>query len=277
MNNSWGLVVKETMYSTISMMLNARDYLGIDMTIHDPNHNVIYIGRNILARIAIKEHFDYVLFLDADMTFPPFAITHLLQWDRGIVSGWYCRQTHPHQPYIMYKLPDSNNYVHIHPDADSFKRRTLITCDAVGAGCLLVRTGVFIDIAAEEGWKEGEEKWFGWEDGGRSDDVWFCELAKKHNYYINVDSSVLCGHATHVVYPDNIVGSIKRREVFTWHSGQKPFPAKTPLNFEFLKDHPFKTDKTLNAIAKPITEIREEHEGRKRRLKEVEQKIDGQK
>lgn len=82
-----------------------------------------------------------------------------------------------------------NGYVPIFDG--QFPPGSMVECDVVGAGCLLVRTEVFERL---------KKPWFNWTIGedphnpGLSEDFYFCEKAKKAGYKILVDTSCLCGH-----------------------------------------------------------------------------------
>jgi hypothetical protein len=259
MNNSWGMVAKDTFYSMLAMSLYSQK-AGIETHMHDPDDHIIYHARNKLGRFAIQENHDFILYADADMTWPPYTLEYLVNWDLAVVSGWYCQQAWPHRIYIMYENPDKEgHYLHIHANAESLKRRTLLKCDAVGAGCLLVRTSTLRAIKEAEGWEDGEEQWFGWIDGGKSDDIWFCELARKHEYSIFVDTAILCGHINTIVYPYHVHNSAitRQQQTFYFSGGYEPTPMTGELNFEFLKHHPSLTDPDLISHEVKASDLKE--------------------
>ena len=249
MNNSWGMVSKDTMYSMLGLMMYS-DRRGIHVHLTDPDEHLIYQGRNKIVKQAQEQKYDYVFFADADMTWPPFTLEHLLQWNVSIVSGWYMRQAYPHEIYIMFERGDKPGYYnHIHPDADELKRRTLQRCDAVGAGCLLVRTGVFLEL---------DEPYFGWAEGGKSDDVWFCENARKNGYRIYADTSVLCGHVNTIVYPMHFgrYGIMRTPKTEYYLDGNFDIPPNSELNFDFLKEHPLVVDPRIRTKKVLVSELK---------------------
>jgi hypothetical protein len=52
-------------------------------------------NRNRLAEWAMQRHADFVLFIDADMTFPNNALARLLSHRKDIVGATYCRRSPP--------------------------------------------------------------------------------------------------------------------------------------------------------------------------------------
>ncbi|MFQ5823267.1 MAG: hypothetical protein ACE5JB_04350 [bacterium] len=63
----------------------------------------------------------------------------------------------------------------------------LFEMDRVGAGCLMVRRGVFEKI---------KHPWFSFDEYGIGEDFDFCRKAKAHGFKIFVDLAVMCGHVT---------------------------------------------------------------------------------
>ena len=49
--------------------------------------SLIYSARNEICRQALKDNYDYVLWLDSDMVFPPETIAKLLADGKNIVTG----------------------------------------------------------------------------------------------------------------------------------------------------------------------------------------------
>ena len=56
------------------------------------NESLITRGRNDLARMFLKRDADYLMFIDADITFPKDAIPALLLADKDVVCGVYSKK-----------------------------------------------------------------------------------------------------------------------------------------------------------------------------------------
>lgn len=153
-------------------------------------------NRNIVIHTALVQNsYSHIFFTDDDHVYPPETIWALLQRDVDIVSGAYTMKFHPF-PVVAFegvneqglsKFLDMRN---VSPDE-------LKEVDAVGAGCLLVRTEVFRRITYP---------WFAlgqiWPDTW-GEDLYFCKRAKEAGYKVYLDASVRVGHITKcVLYPD---------------------------------------------------------------------------
>ncbi len=67
------------------------------------DHSLIYDARNRIAKLAIDEGFDRVLWLDSDMVFGPELMEKLSRWiDCGceMVSALYFKRKQPPEPVI---------------------------------------------------------------------------------------------------------------------------------------------------------------------------------
>lgn len=53
------------------------------------NESLITRARNELARVFLEREFDYLMFIDADISFPADAILHLIRADRDVSCGIY--------------------------------------------------------------------------------------------------------------------------------------------------------------------------------------------
>ena len=141
---------------------------------------------------------DYIMFLDADMTFPKDIILRLLADQKDIVSGMYHygSSSRGFAPIALRKEADSGQryrIVHYYPDEPFW-------VDAIGMGAALIKTDVF---------KSLQFPWFGYqvdENTGLnsiSEDMQFCQAARAAGYEIWVDPRVKCGHIKTMVIGEN--------------------------------------------------------------------------
>lgn len=139
------------------------------------------IGRNTLARRAVEEGAEWLLFLDDDHLFRPDILNRLLAWDVPIVGGLYLQRMMPFASVAYTAKTESGNYIPI--DLTSLPGEGLAEVCALGTGGMLIRTEVFREIGGQ---------WF--EHGRASEDLIFCDKAVEAGFPIYVDLGVHLGH-----------------------------------------------------------------------------------
>jgi len=142
-------------------------------------------ARNKIVRKALDGKFDYIFFMDSDMSFPPNTLDNLIKRDKDIVGGFYMRKKGGYLP---------NAFMLGSVDGDKFLTQfvtELTEVEAVGTGCMLIKTEVFKNI---------EMPWFEYwtnsspEGHVMTEDIVFCEKAKSAGYKIFCDGEIRCGH-----------------------------------------------------------------------------------
>ena len=168
--------------------------------------SLVYDSRNKIAGKAIELGCDYVMWFDSDMVFNPDTMEKLMAHmeDKDMVSGLYFRRSGTYEPVIFktvtekpdgtYEATGYNDY----PD-EPFE------VDGVGFGCVLMKTSMLLDIAANE------RTWFT-PNGRVGEDLSFCLRAKKLGYKIWVDPSVKCGHVGHTIVTEEFYRAYKKAE-----------------------------------------------------------------
>ncbi len=131
--------------------------------------------------------FTHIFFVDSDMVIPKDALIKLFKQDKGIISGLYFHRNPPHEPHL-YKI-EKENLVSI----KNYQKNSTAECDAVGAGCLLIRRDVFEKLKPAAKFVDGQHQFFV-TTPTVGEDIFFCELAKKNGIEIFCDTSVKCGH-----------------------------------------------------------------------------------
>ena len=139
--------------------------------------------------------YDYLMWIDSDMTFQPWQFKQLLDHDKAIVSG-LARPTAD----TMNCGPDfDDEYLKEH---GSFERYTpkffdgkalLYQVGWVGFAFILIRKGVMEELSFP--WFKPE--WYQLKDGGQtylSEDQAFCREVKSLGYKIYVDPAIEVGH-----------------------------------------------------------------------------------
>ena len=158
-------------------------------------------ARNKIVYRAIENGFDYVFFMDSDMEFPPETLDRLLKRNKDIVGGFYVRKKKGYLPNA-FKLGFNENGKVLTEFVEDFRE-----VEAIGTGCLLVKTSVFEKIG---------KPWFYYEVTDAPDchmateDMIFCRNAKKEGYKIFCDGTITCGHVGSFVVTPYIVDGIQQ-------------------------------------------------------------------
>jgi len=168
-------------------------------------------NRNVLVKKALELDADWILFLDADMTFPPDLVSTLIedaiQNNASIVSGCYFKKHPPHACVSALKNhpQDPQLLIPIDPAASTESREEeasgprLLECDVIGMGAALVKREVF--EATPHPWFEYEV----YEKTGEmsvTEDVPFCRKAQEAGFGIFTDVGLVCGHVGQVEITD---------------------------------------------------------------------------
>jgi hypothetical protein len=156
---------------------------------HVAKHNAVQNERNEL--IPASHSADWLFFLDDDILPQPDVLLRMLSHNVPIVSGLYVSRLPPHSPVAYRQVrPDGepDRYLPVGRIASGLQE-----VDATGAGCLLVKREVF------ERMRSAGVPWFQYicdTDLSRyvSEDIYFCEQARKLGYPILLDSKAQCGH-----------------------------------------------------------------------------------
>lgn len=129
----------------------------------------------------------HIFFVDSDMVIPKDALAKLFKKDKDIVSGLYFHRNPPHKPHLYRLVGEGLETI------DDYGDGNLLECDAVGAGCLLIKKGVFENLAGKVKVVEGVSQFFV-TTPTVGEDIFFCELAMKGGFKVYCDTSVKCGH-----------------------------------------------------------------------------------
>jgi hypothetical protein len=122
-----------------------------------------------IARAAVENDCTHLWLVDNDMTFPPDTLARLLAHDKDIVGAAYNYRAHPARTVV--KMQDADGRIVVPAQLPS----TLFPCYAIGSGCKLVKVSALTRIP---------QPWFAldWNPDGSlkvTDDVWFCQQARK--------------------------------------------------------------------------------------------------
>jgi GT2 family glycosyltransferase len=118
--------------------------------------------------MAREKKASHILFLDDDILVPHDILQSLLYVNKDIVGGLMHKDDG--MPIVFRKrmIGTPEDYWTDHPDNVPFE------CGGLGAGCMLIKTSVF---DALDGIFPGTHWYFNYDEGGRSMDLRFCEMA----------------------------------------------------------------------------------------------------
>lgn len=166
--------------------------------------SLIYTSRNELARFAMQEGFDYVLWMDSDMVFPPYFHERMMRTmtenDLDILTGIYYKRKPPYSPVLFETMRPTIGgwkftWVEDIPDQ-------LFEVEACGFGCVLMRTEVLVSVNLKHG-----QLFHPQSDAG--EDIAFCWRARECGYRIMCDPKIVCGHVGNVVITDTLYQQYK--------------------------------------------------------------------
>jgi glycosyltransferase involved in cell wall biosynthesis len=161
---------------------------------HAPPHTKLFlmpepqidVARNKAVAAALQVGAKHVFFLDSDIHPPNDAISRLLSRKLPIVSGLYGRRQNPPRNQMLRR----QGGVLIPIEEGMYEPGSLVECDAIGLGCVLVEAEALRKIGAP---------WFQWTEsyvmGGESEDFEFCRKAKEADFKVFVDTGLICRHS----------------------------------------------------------------------------------
>ncbi len=149
-------------------------------------------NRWLAGQQAIQTNCDYLWLVDADQSIPDDALPRLLAHRKDLIGADYSYRRFPLQSTV--KMLNGAGEI-IVADRSTFPDRPFI-CHAIGSGCKLIKVDALERIP---------QPWFAlaWGPDGdliRTDDVWFCEQAKKVGIETWCDPTILVGHIGDYVY-----------------------------------------------------------------------------
>jgi hypothetical protein len=131
---------------------------------------------------------DYLFMVDDDMICPVDLFERLYKHNVDIVAPLAFGRYPPHKPVIYrlksgYDVMEKKNYYINYPVLD-YPKNTLVECDAVGFGAVLIKTDVL---------KKLPKPWF-MVTSGAGEDIHFCHTAGKAGFKIYADTATKLGH-----------------------------------------------------------------------------------
>lgn len=165
--------------------------------------SLVYDSRNGLARKAIVEKFDRVLWLDSDMQFSPDLFQRLnedLDEGRDFVSGLYFTRKPPHKPVIFseagYKHIGEQGVKPYATTMHEYPKDSVFEIAAAGFGGLMMNVSLLKDVEERYGLPFAPIMGFG-------EDLSFCLRVADMGKKMYCDSRVKMGHVGQFVFDED--------------------------------------------------------------------------
>ena len=156
-----------------------------------PRSYSVDVGRNIIAKYAQENEFDYIMWVDSDMILPKNTLVRLLSHDKDIVAGVYSYKVLGNKEVVAKRFQDETREEYDNLTIKEIKESSgLIEVDGFGFGCVLTKVSMFDKIPFP---------WFIYtQDMG--EDIFFCRKAQNEGYKLWLDTDVICGHIGQINY-----------------------------------------------------------------------------
>ena len=156
--------------------------------------SLVYDSRDTIARYAVDNGFDYVLYADSDMVFSADDLNKLLAHDKDIVSGLYVTRSGDNRNVAYKEVITRRRFPWREPKLIHDNGTAGYTSvSAVGFGFCLIKTSV-LKYMFKRYKSLFEPKW------GVGEDIAFCLRARRCGYKIYLDRDVKLGHIGDKVY-----------------------------------------------------------------------------
>ena len=104
-------------------------------------------ARNEAVEFAINAEIPYIFFLDTDILLPKDTLYRLLRHKKDVVSVLYARRHQPTFNEMLIEVKDQLGHDTLIPVGEGeYPKESLVSCDCVGSGGLLIRTEILRGI-----------------------------------------------------------------------------------------------------------------------------------
>lgn len=126
-------------YSLVHLMKHATG-AGCPAELFFSLGTLIVNQRESLIRQAMNAGATHILWLDADMTFPPDTLVRLLEREKTVVAANYAQRRNPVKSVAFKKAYNWESYL-LHNNGEN--QTGLTQVEGVGMGCMLVNMSVY--------------------------------------------------------------------------------------------------------------------------------------
>lgn len=174
--------------------------------------SLVYDARNQLARTAIEEGYDRIMWIDTDMTFGPDLLERLsadLDEGREFVAALFFGRKRPIWPCVYsetgYKELEDKTFLPYAEKLKDYPRNQIFEVEAAGAGAFMVTTDLVKRIADRFGLPFSPFIGFG-------EDLSFCRRAKELGATLYCDSRIKVGHIGRVIIDEAYYDSVRLQQ-----------------------------------------------------------------
>lgn len=132
---------RDTVYSHFSYslgnLIKTTTLMGIEVHLFFDASTILINQRENLINQTIEVKSEWALWLDSDMMFPPTTLLRMLAHNQDIVACNYMKRSYPFKSVAFMDTNDWESWVPLQSEDE------LLTVDAIGMGCVLMRTSVF--------------------------------------------------------------------------------------------------------------------------------------
>lgn len=168
---------------------------GYEVSIWFNLGSLVYTSRNEIAKKAISDGADLVMWFDSDMVFSPNVLKKMLMFiEEGydMITGVYYRRVPPFSPTIFKTMEiDEQKQESTWTEFEEIPNEPFEVA-ACGFGCVLMKTEMFVATFAKFGNMFAPI-------GNVGEDIAFCWRARECGYRIVADPSIALGHVGHTI------------------------------------------------------------------------------
>ena len=163
--------------------------------------SLVYDARNQAAEFAVKNGYDYIFWIDSDMTFEPDTLERMFDsiGDKKFLTALCFSRRPPFKPCIYKQLDAERKGVAIEPKAEvmyDYPRDQIVQIDGAGFACVLQKVEMLDVMLSAYG-----VPFF--PIAGLGEDLSFCFRAKQIGYNMYADTSIKIGHIMRMSVDEN--------------------------------------------------------------------------
>ena len=168
---------------------------------------IIHDGRFALAQEAIKNKYDYILWIDSDMVFESTVLYDLFEADKDIVSAVCFMRRAPYEPCIYSKMRMGATLEEDQIEKYFDYPEGVFEIEACGLAMVLMKVVVLEDIILKTG-----QPFFPIKSDHRTlgEDLSFCYNARKSGHKIWATSKPKVGHIGKMIVDRDSYAAIRR-------------------------------------------------------------------
>lgn len=163
--------------------------------------SLVYDARNQAAQKAVAEGYDYVLWIDSDMTFEPDMMERMFEslGDKNFITGLCFSRRPPFKPCVFKKIEVTHDGIAAMPHAENwfdYPRDQIVEVAGSGFACVLQKVEMLDVMLATYG-----VPFF--PIAGLGEDLSFCFRAGRIDYKMYADTSIKIGHIMRMAVDEN--------------------------------------------------------------------------